>query len=133
MIEKFFIRISNFFKELLKSITQALTPQPHTIAEQYFQTFHLEDGGVSTVISKPLEFISDFNTTSCQPISLALGSIPITLPCMTSIYTSKFNSIFIYYQAITTGLICYYCCLNIFLVIKKLQAPDNDKVEVLDL
>ena len=127
MIFRFFTRFGNFFKQLL-------APNDNfTIAQQFFDTFHLEDGGLSQIIRSPLTFISSLNSTTCTPISLPLLSTSFVLPCFSSFYREKFPAIFNIYQIVSTGIICYYCLIKVFYIIKGLQTPDSDKVEVLDL
>ena len=57
----------------------------------------------------------------------------LTLPCMSTIYTTYFPDLFSLYQLITTGFIAYRVIINLFDKVKKVQDPEYDKVEVLEL
>lgn len=127
MLYRFFVRAGNFFTQMFSHSNDT------TIAENFFNLFHLEDGGLSQIISFPLTFISSLDSTSCTPITLSLLDTDFVLPCFSSFYREKFSSIFTIYQTVSTGIICYYCLINAFYIIKGLQTPDSDKVEVLDL
>lgn len=131
MIYRFFVRISNMFTDLLSP------NENFTIAQQYFDTFHLEDGGLASVITAPLSVIENLDANSCEPVSVTLPQVnqQITFPCLkSSVYQANFPSLLLFIQAISTGSICYFCLTSIFRKVRSLQNPDtNDKIEVISL
>lgn len=130
MITNFFVRFGNFLQKFFEDTDSSINDKFH----EFFDDFQLENGGLSAVVSAPLNFISSLNTSSCSSINLSIIGYPVVIPCLTSsLYLVYFSELFNIYQVITTGYISYYCLLNMFKIVRGLQNPDSDKVEVLDL
>lgn len=104
-------------------------------ADNFFSNFEDNDYGLSSVIKAPLSFINELNSGVCTPLTLPLPFVDtnVTLPCMTELYREHFPTFLDVYQLITTGLIAYGVCLNIFKKTKDFKNPENDKIEVMDL
>lgn len=90
--------------------------------------------GLSGIISSPLRLITSLSSSTCSPLTFPLPFVNqnASLPCMSTIY-SQFPEFYSIWQIITTGLIGYWVCVNLFRVVKGLQDPGNDRIEVLDL
>ena len=104
-------------------------------ANGFFNDFERSDFGLSDVITMPLSFINGLASNQCNSLVLPLPFVDkdIELPCMTSIYNSYFSTFLTIYQTITTGLIAYWVCINIFRMVQNFKNPDNDEIEVMEL
>lgn len=130
MIYNFFVRFGNFIDKFFTDSDTIINQKFY----DFINNFQLENGGLSSVVSAPLNLISSLNTTSCQNIQFTLLNQNVNVSCLTSsVYRVYFPTLFTLYQTIMTGIICYGCLLNMFKIIRGLQSPDSDKVEVLDL
>lgn len=132
--------------ESVKEQTEATKEQTDTIkdndvsesesqASGFFDDFESDDYGLSDIITMPLTFIQGLSSSTCYPLNLPLPFVDtnVTLPCMTSIYSEYFGSFLTIYQIITTGIIAYWCCINIFRLVQGFKSPDKDEIEVMDL
>lgn len=95
------------------------------------------DDGITSIITAPLSYIKSLSngSASCSSISLPLVSWfnkDLILPCPSTIY-SKFGSFLTIYQTITTGIIAYWCLVNILSLTLQFKEPFSDKIEVMDL
>lgn len=95
------------------------------------------DDGITSIITAPLSYIKSLSngSASCSSISLPLVSWfnkDLILPCPNTIY-SKFGSFLTIYQTITTGIIAYWCLVNILSLTLQFKEPFSDKIEVMDL
>lgn len=95
------------------------------------------DDGITSIITAPLSYIKSLSngSASCSLISLPLVSWfnkDLILPCPSTIY-SKFGSFLTIYQTITTGIIAYWCLVNILSLTLQFKEPFSDKIEVMDL
>lgn len=95
------------------------------------------DDGITSIITAPLSYIKSLNngSVSCTQISLPLVSWfnkDLILPCPSTIY-SKFGSFLTIYQTITSGIIAYWCLVNILSLTLQFKEPFSDKIEVMDL
>jgi len=104
-------------------------------ADDFFGSFDDKDYGLSDIITLPLATIKKITNTTCSPLSITLPFVnyPLSLPCMLNIYHQYFNPVLTIYQTITTGLIGYWVCVNIFKLVKNFKDPESDQIEVLDL
>ena len=104
-------------------------------ANGFFSDFESSDFGLSDVITMPLTFIKGLASNQCNSLVLPLPFVDksVELPCMTSVYNSYFPTFLSIYQTITTGLIAYWVCINIFRMVQNFKNPDNDEIEVMDL
>lgn len=132
--------------EQQKKTTEAVKEQTETIkdsdtsgskdsANSFFSGFEDNDYGLSDIIKMPLTFIKGLASSKCSNLRLPLPLVDKTveLPCMTSIYGQYFGPFLTLYQTITTGIIAYWCCVNILKLVQGFKNPDNDEVEVMDL
>ncbi len=95
------------------------------------------DDGITSIITAPLSYIKSLSNgaATCTPINLSLVSWfnkDLILPCPSTIY-SKFGSFLTIYQTITTGIIAYWCLVNILSLTLQFKEPFSDKIEVMDL
>lgn len=104
-------------------------------ASSYFSNFHSDDFGLSDIVSIPLNYINQLSTNSCVPLSFTLPFVhqSVSLPCMNEVYNRHFSSFLTIWHIISTGIISYWVCINIFASVKGFKDPQSDKVEVLDL
>lgn len=120
--------LGNFFKSLF-------TPDP-TFTKQMvdlFTGFTTNTYGLTGVLSAPFSLLSKIQaqTYNCQPVGLPVPYTggTISLPCMSSIYQQRFGALFTMYQVITTAIISYYVLLGIFIQVKNMKDPENDRIE----
>lgn len=96
-----------------------------------------DEFGLGSIVTAPLTFIAELpsKASSCTPISLPLPyvSSSISLPCMTPIYQSNFNTILTLYQSLMIGLFGYYAAIKIYGNMKQLKDPKDDQIEVINL
>lgn len=94
-----------------------------------------EDGGIITFVTAPLSSINGILNNTCSDINLPIPftNKNLTLPCLTPIYQTHFNSILILYQTVITGIISYWIGLSLYKMIHGFTDPDSDRVEVVDL
>lgn len=123
--------------ETISYFSNENTTQAESSANNFFSGFTTQDnGGISSIITAPLNAISGLVNSTCSPIVLPipyLGNETLTLPCMSSIYTQHFGSFFTIYQTIIFGAVAYRMLVSIFMIIEGLKNPDDDKIEVVDL
>lgn len=153
MINNLFVRIGNFFVSFFKDFQTLMEAtlqlfvnlfngalQGVTGAFEELQELLdvKEDGGLTSIISAPLVYIRDlgnFGVTGCQDLHLNIGgwfNHSIIIPCPTTFY-SRFETFFTIYQTITTGIIAYWCLINILALTLQFKEPFSDKIEVMDL
>jgi len=101
----------------------------------FFGGFSSSDYGLSDIITMPLTFIQGLSNNTCYSLSVPLPFVDqnVNLPCMTSIYQQHFGSFLTLYQTITTGIIAYWVCVNLFRLVQGFKNPDKDEIEVMDL
>lgn len=121
--------------EVNDNLTSTDTEGANSSAGGFFNDFEDKDYGLSDVITMPLTFIKGVTNTTCSPLSVPLPFVDTNaeLPCMNTIYSQYFGGFLSIYQIITTGLISYWVCINIYAMVKGFKDPDSDKVEVMDL
>ncbi len=121
--------------DLNDSITSTDTSGAEGSAGGFFSDFDDKDYGLSDIITMPLELIKGITSNSCTPLKLPIPFVntDVTLPCMTSVYNEFFGDLLDIYQTITTGMIAYWICVNLFAMVKGFKNADSDNVEVLEL
>lgn len=132
--------------EAVKEQTEATKKQTETIkdsdtsgskdsASGFFSGFESDDYGLSDIIIMPLDFIKGLSSSKCSNLHLPLPLVnkTVELPCMTSIYSQYFGPFLTLYQTISTGIIAYWCCVNILKLVQGFKNPDSDEIEVMDL
>lgn len=101
----------------------------------FFNDFNSGDeGSLTDIVSLPLEYVQHLNDT-CKPFTITAGNLGnITIPCLSSIWSSTpFAGVINTASIIINGIICYKLLTSLFLFFKELKDPDDDKVEVMDL
>lgn len=101
----------------------------------FFDGFTTNDHGLSGIITSPLRLLDSLSTATCSPLSFQLPFTHdnVSLQCPRPILENHFGVFFSLWQLITTGLISYHVCINIYSKIRDLQNPENDRIEVLNL
>ena len=104
-------------------------------ASSFFGNFSSNGHGLSGIITAPLRLINSLTTATCNPLEFNLPIVGnhVVLPCMRPIYENYFGIFFSLWQLITTGLISYNVCINLYGKVRNLQNPNNDRIEVLNL
>lgn len=105
-------------------------------AEGFFDDFDVPDtGGLSAIITAPLNTINSLLTNSCSNLVLPLPFVneDLTLPCLYSIYNQYFGAFFTLYQTIILAIVSYRCIRSIYFDITGFMNPDDDRIEVMDL
>lgn len=120
--------IDNTLKD--NNISGAETDADSLVNNPVFQ----DSTGLNNIISLPLDFINTIGN-SCTPINLTIPFINtnITLPCFSSVLSSKVPTIYNLLVIVINGFILYRCCLDIYGIVKNAKNPNNDRIEVLDL
>lgn len=101
----------------------------------FFNDFNSGDeGSLTDIVSLPLEYVQHLNDT-CKPFTIPTGKLGnISIPCLSSIWSStSFAGIINTASLIINGIICYKLLSSLFLFFKQLKDPDDDKVEVMNL
>ena len=121
--------------DLNDNITSSDTSDAESDLNGFFDGFDTNNHGLSGIITAPLEFIRNLLGHSCEPLTFDLPFVDqeVSLPCIKPIYQQWFGPFFTLYQILTTGLLGYAIGIRIFGVVKGLQDPQNDKIEVLRL
>lgn len=90
--------------------------------------------GLQSVITLPLHMVSNLSST-CQPINLTLPIINgnVSLPCMSTIYTTHFNGIYVLISVVINGFFIYRILLKIYQLVHDAKDPTKDKLEVVEL
>lgn len=93
-----------------------------------------DEGSLTDIVSLPLDYVQHLND-SCQPFTIPTGNLgDISIPCLSSIWSStSFSGIIKTASLIINGIICYKLLSSLFLFFKELKDPDDDKVEVMNL
>ena len=104
-------------------------------ASNFFGSFTSNSHGLSGIITAPLRLIQSLSTATCNPLEFDLPFVEehVVLPCMRGIYENYFGVFFSLWQLITTGVISYNICINLYSKVRNLQNPNNDRIEVLNL
>lgn len=93
-----------------------------------------QDHGITAVIQAPINFLQSLNSKTCSSIVLPIPNLGnATIPCMSTIYSSKFNDLYSIIKIIINGVICYRLALSVVLIVKGAKNPNEDKIEVMDL
>lgn len=127
--------IVNSQKEIKDTLNNDDTSSAQSNGNSFFSNFQSDSHGLSGIITAPLRLLNSFTTASCQPLNFQLPILhnDVSLPCMKGIYEDKFGVFFSLWQLITTGLISYNVCINLYSKVRNLQNPRNDRIEVLNL
>lgn len=100
----------------------------------WFNKFHINDRGLSTILTAPVTLFQRMRNTTCTNIVVPIPYLGnFSLPCISAIFSENLPTVFNLYQTIISGIICYYVGLGYFRIIKNAFTPDNDRIEVQDL
>lgn len=105
-------------------------------AADFFSDFDVPDvGGLSAIITAPLNTIQSLLSNSCSNLVLPLPFVNqnLTLPCLGSIYSQHFGAFFTLYQTIILAIVSYRCIRSIYFDIHGFTDPNDDRIEVMDL
>ncbi len=122
-------------KEQTETIKDSDTSEAGDAANSFFGDFESNDYGLSDIVTMPLDFIKGMSNSTCKSLEFPVPFVNqnIELSCMSLIYKKHFSAFLSLYQVITTGLIAYWCCVNIFKLVQGFKDPEKDEIEVLDL
>lgn len=122
-------------QQQLAEAQQDVTDSDTDAMAEWLEDFSSDTYGLTSIITAPLNTIESLTNKSCSPLVVPLPFVneDITLPCMSSIYSSTFGTAFTLYQTITTALIGYWCIVRIFAIVKGMKDPNDDKIEVVEL
>lgn len=90
--------------------------------------------GLESVINLPLNMVNSLSN-ECQPIQIHIPYIETdaTIPCMSTIYRSKFNSLYTLVKLVVNGFLVYRILLKVYELVHEAKQPDEDKLEVIEL
>ena len=119
--------------DLNQSINDDNVSGATSTGNDFFDNFTDSDnGGISGIITAPLNAINAMLNGTCQPLSTTYKGKTISLQCGTDMW-NKLSAIRDFLNLVLGGLLCYRICLKIFHIVQNLKNPDNDKVEVMNL
>lgn len=128
--------IKNNTKETNDLIKNDNVDESNTTISNFFNNFNSgNNGGLTDIISLPLDFLSSLNNT-CQPISVSIPyfNTNFTIPCLSTIYSQVIDSSLLnLIRLIINGLIMYRCIGSLVIFINELRDPNNSDLEVMDL
>lgn len=122
-------------KEIENTLKDSNTDGASSSGNSFFNDFDEgSEGDLTDLVSLPLNFINHLND-KCQPFTLPMGNMgTVTIPCLSSLWSSSsFSNIINIAKIILNGIICYKVGLNLLMFFKDLKDPDKDKLEVMDL
>lgn len=107
-------------------------------ANSFFSDFNdTDNGGISSIISKPLTIINNLlnNNSSCSNLNLPsfMGVDNAYLPSGCILWNNAPSIVVTLWNTLVIGVGSYFILKSLFNDIQKLKDPDNDKVEVMDL
>lgn len=90
--------------------------------------------GLESVINLPLNMVNSLSN-QCEPIQIHIPYLETdaTIPCMSTIYRSKFNSLYTLVKLVVNGFLVYRILLKVYELVHEAKQPDEDKLEVIDL
>lgn len=107
-------------------------------ANSFFSDFSTSDnGGISSIITKPLVIVNNLlsNSSSCSNLALPsfMGVDNAYLPSGCILWNNAPSSVVVLWNIFVCGIGSYFILKDLFKIIEDLKNPDNDKVEVMDL
>lgn len=126
-------------KESVDNINNNITNDNVDDQGDFFTNFDSGDeGSLTDLIALPLDFISSLNN-ACTPISFPTinfhnFTFTLTIPCMSTLVYSHFNSNLInLLRLLINGIILYRMLVWFIDFIRGLKDPQNDDLEVMEL
>lgn len=93
-----------------------------------------QDHGITAIVQAPINFLQSLNNKTCSSITLPIPHLgDATIPCMSTIYSTKFSNLYNILKVIINGVICYRLALSVVMIIRGAKDPNEDKIEVMDL
>lgn len=120
----------------VSTTTNETQPQNNNpLLPDFLQDFSTNTFGLTSVITAPLNIISNITNPVCTEITIPLPYVDknITLPCMSTIYSTTFGEAFTLYQTLSFGFVSYWVIVRILNLVKDFKNPDHDEIEVVDL
>lgn len=112
------------------------TTEADSEGQDFINNFSNNTHGLTGIITAPLTAIQSLASATCSSLVLPLpftNNKTLTLPCMSTIYSTHFGAFYTMYQGIILALISYWVCVRLFTLAKGFKDPDDDKIEVVDL
>lgn len=128
-------KIDGSIKDQTDTIKDPDTSGAGDTAGDFFGSFEDNDhGGLSGVVTAPLETVKSITSATCSPLTFPLPFVNknMSLPCMSEVY-GHFGPVLSIYQTITFGMIAYWVVVNILATIRKFKDPESDQIEVMSL
>lgn len=90
--------------------------------------------GLESVINLPLNMVNSLSN-QCVPIQIHIPYLETdaTIPCMSTIYRSKFNNLYTLVKLVVNGFLVYRILLKVYELVHEAKQPDEDKLEVIEL
>lgn len=122
-------------KDMNDTITDDNVDDSKNAASDFIKNYQENGHGLTSIITAPLNLINSFTTASCSPLEFQLPFVhnKVTLPCAKAIIRENYGVFFTLWQMISTGFISYHVLLNMYSQVRKLQNPNSDKIEVINL
>ena len=99
----------------------------------FFSDFSTKDhGGLSGIITAPLEAINQMLNKNCSPMSATYKGKKIELPCGYDFW-AKMPQIQDFLNVVLGGMLCYNILKKLYKLIERLKNPEDDRVDVMDL
>lgn len=127
--------LNNAINNLNDSINDKNIDNAMDNGSEFFDNFNHDSHGLAGIITSPIRLLNALTTAQCSPLKFNLPFVhnEVTLACPRTMYESYFGVFFSLWQLITTGLITYNVCINIYHKIHMMQNPYSDRIEVLNL
>lgn len=107
-----------------------------TPLEKAFRSIQVDTFQLTNFVMAPLNFYASLPSyfNACTPIYFTLFNKGIELPCLGQTYRESSLSFAVtMYQVVVNALVCYFIAMNIFRMIKQVNSPKHDGIEVAKL
>lgn len=102
-------------------------------AGSFFDNFTTTDhGGLSGIITAPLEAINQMLNTSCSPMTATFKGKELSLPCGYEFW-ERLGAIQDFINIVLGGMLCYRIIIKLYKLIERIKNPEDDRLEVMDL
>lgn len=95
-----------------------------------FNSLNIEMYGLQNLIVAPLNFIQTLPGRTCAAISIPILGTNQPMPCLKQYYDASVPELISLYQTILTGLVAWGVGFGVFRIIKDVNTPQNDRIEV---
>lgn len=91
--------------------------------------------GLTNVILMPINFISTLPNfvNNCSPISLPIMGQNVSLECMRDRYQAWSPTVWAIWQTVVTAVVAFGLSFNLFRIVKNINTPHNDGIEMAKL